>query len=188
MVSHRMRRSIVIGIAAYLIGYVIFYAVATIDEGLTWSVLRESIGSAGLAGWAYYSAHFVGMSAEAPTFLGESINLLQEAPPETPVLVLYLVPVALLLLAGAVNALADDDFDRQATNHAAYCGAVISNGYAVAAILGAVVFTYEETVLVVDIDVAPDIGYTLLMMAFLYPIVIGGIGGALAKLLVSRGG
>lgn len=186
MVSGRMLRSIGVGAIAYGVGFLLTGAAVTVGGGPAWRSLQAEIGSTGAAGWAFYSAHVVGVSEGSPAFLEGSVRLFNELVPDIPVVAFYLIPVVVLLIAGALNAVADAEFEPTDRTGAAHTGARIANGYAVLAVLGAMVLVYDEPGVVSGTDVGPDIGATLILMGFVFPMALGGLGGVLATWLARR--
>lgn len=196
------------GLSAYLVGYLITYFwkgqyVASIAENAVFRFASQGLGywtgetrlayvlaDTGVAdttwaGWLFYNAHFVPLSAG---YAGPPLasNLLVVA--EDPLyLLLFLVPPAALILAGmgvSRNTL------RGMTNVSASLrlklpnsvvrGMSITMGYIPAVVVGALVFSVDP----IDeraMQLAPELLLSFFVAGLLYPIVFGGLGGWIAR-------
>lgn len=175
----------VLGLVAYALGYVVVFLATTQESGVSWELLREVVGDAGIAGWAFYDVHFVGLSGESPGIFEVSVTLLGELSTDLPVVVYRLVPVVILLLAGAIAVAAALD-DIGDLTEAATAGALVVVGYLPPVLAGAFLFRYEEDVLVAEVSLGPDLGAALVVMAVAYPVVLGAVGGVVVFLLRNR--
>lgn len=174
------------GLAAYLAGYLVTYLTHrnSMDERLEVSnallefFQNEPVASWQSVGWLFYNAHFV--ETVVPWFGGpELVNFVAEGDGGASTL-LYVVPPLLLLLAGvgvATVARAETPTDG------ALAGVLPVLGYLPAAALGIVAVTYG----VGDGAVHPDWVTGVLLAGLAYPVVIGGVGGAIGAFVADRG-
>lgn len=158
------------GIGSYILSYILLFIFLVIEGG---DMLQQSAFEA--TGYILYNAHNVDITA---TMLGESqsLNLLSAASGETtiPVILYFVVPVIVLVAMGfLVGTLAQSGSDVVA---GAGAGATITIGYLILAILGTFIFSTGAA----GGSVGPDLMMTILLFGLAYPIVFGGIGGAIA--------
>ena len=127
-------------------------------------------------GWLTYNAHQVPVAVAVEG--GASENLLRAAygsvtgPTTVPEVTYYLLPAVVLFLAGYVvgRGPAPGRPGRGAVR-----GASLGVGYGLLASVGAAsVFRYTT----VDTPIGPPLGTTVLVMGVVYPVVAGGLGGA----------
>lgn len=158
----------VAGVVAWIAGYVLTYAATSgrIQENL----LRQfaEIPTWTVVGWVFYNAHavptvFEGLLGGRESFLGGDGGF---------TVALYALPVLLLLAAGVVAGRAADVEGADAAN-AALAGASVVLGYGLLSVAGAFVFGTETA--------TPDLVLSLALPTLLYPLLLGGIGGALAR-------
>jgi hypothetical protein len=169
----------VVGIAAWVLGYVFTYLIAAPDlreSGI--SRLLDAIQGEPaiyeMVGWVFYNSHFVGtvisgvpiFSSSSTTFVGGENGL-------TPLL--YLLPVVLLIGAGLAMARMRGARD---VGDGIVSGILVVPGYLVLAIAGAVLFGLQFG----DATVAPDLLPAVVLAGVAYPAVCGGLGGALGAL------
>lgn len=132
-------------------------------------------------GWLFYSAHFVGMSSEESLLFGSHYPILRFQPADPVVLSYFLIPVGTLIIAGyALNYFALSQ--KTSATQAVITGATICLGYGVLALVGVVLIDIQVRPIgngVTDV-LRPDVGYTLLYMGVVYPMILGGVGGLLA--------
>ncbi len=172
------------GLGAYLLGYLTVYASqrGRIEERLeAFNFIADLFGSDPIpawqaVGWVFYNAHFVATEIPQP-FGGVRVeNLIASADGLT---YLYLLPPALLLLAGV----AVGRFVAAGTpTDGAAAGATVAAGYLPAAIIGVVAFRYA----VGDGTVTPDLVTAVLLAGVVYPLCFGAIGGAIAGVIGGR--
>lgn len=185
------RRSIPLGIGAYLLGYVLTFLITI---GRTASVMAIEIpgryantaplgqildttpADSVVAGWFYYNAHLVPTSLPSPDASnGLSIfanyNLINEL--NGILLVLYLIPSLLLIGVGYLTV-------RTGTTHgvngARNAGASVGFGYFPLFLIGAFLFTARAT----EASASPD-GLQTVFIGLLYIGIFGAIGGVLAE-------
>ncbi|MFB6142694.1 MAG: hypothetical protein ABEJ30_05060 [Halorientalis sp.] len=166
------------GAAAYLVGYVLTYALYS--DTVRESVLARVAALFGadvtveMVGWLFYNAHFVPtvVDVDAPIFGGtDAVNFLARGDAFSPLL--YLVPV--LLLVGAGLAVARRHPTPSATD-AAVAGGTVVVGYLPLAILGQVRFGVATEAA----RVAPDLVLAVALAGVGYPVVLGALGAVVA--------
>lgn len=162
------------GAAAYLLGYLVTYLSqsGSVEERLQgYNFIIELLGGEGITvwqavGWLFYNAHLVSTRFEGGIGGPRSENFIGGDGGVT--VLLYLVPVVLLVAAGALLARYDGVDD---TADGAVAGAAVVAGYFPFALVGAFLFSYEGSV-------APDIVTAILLAGLLYPLALGAVGGA----------
>lgn len=183
-----IRRSAGLGLVAAALGYLPAFALAVTgretylgvvvpgkyaDPAPMRTVLEP--GSATLAGWLWYNAHFVPTSLPT-TDVGTGVPVLTNVNLLDALggvgLLLHLVPALLLAVAG--YALVRSGSVGTAT--AFTSGASVAVGYAPVLVLGAFLLTHG----VADGVVASPAGLPSIAAALTYPVVFGGAGGRLA--------
>lgn len=179
----RAARAAVFGALAYLVGYALVYVLLLTEDGTSWDLLREAIGEVGLAGWIFYEIHFVGLTAESPGFFESTVSIFDEVSTDIPRLVYRLIPAITLIIAGGLAAWFDVPTSLDELREAATDGAFVVLGYAPLAIIGAFLFTYDEDAVFVEVSLGPDIGAALVLMAIVYPLILGTLGGVLFHLV-----
>lgn len=131
-----------------------------------------------LFGWLFYNAHTIGVSFSSA---GESqtLNILDEiyrglpANVSTVPQVLYtIVPILVLLLAGYILARG-----AQSAGSGAVRGVSVTAGYLILAIGGGLTVFASSTR---GISASPELGSTVIIMGIVFPVIAGGVGGALA--------
>lgn len=177
----RLLRGGVAGTVAFLAGYALTYAwkASTVNDALRGvNFVADLLGTTTIptwkaVAWLFYGQHYV--QTTHPTIGGRGmLNLVQQSNDTT---VLLLIPPLLLVLAGAIVVAIEE---REELGSAALGGALVVAGYAPLAIAGAFVTAHEMG----DAGtVAPDPVGAILVAGLLYPIVFGGIGGAIAQRL-----
>jgi hypothetical protein len=174
--SHTAGIGALAGVSAYLGGYLVAYLTqrGSIEERLEgFNVLLELLGGDPIpawqaVGWLYYNAH--GVATSVPGFAGSrTINILAE---EGSLAWLYLLPPALLVVAGFVNAYRSG---ARSPGPSGAVGALVVVGYLPLAVLGIVVFGYG----VGDGTIAPDAVTAVLLAGIVYPVGLGALGGVL---------
>lgn len=173
---------IIYGAVAFAISFVItLILVFTELEGETNS-LGYYAGDQVLAvlGWFFYNAHTVAITA---TTTDSSINILETAyqsagsATTVPKLAYYVLPVVVLFLLSYTLANRATSSDVKPVE-GAIAGASIALGYGAVSFLGgSSVFTVTEA----GESAGPETGSIIIMMVLLYPVVIGGAAGYLAR-------
>ncbi|QCC48851.1 transporter [Halobellus limi] len=165
------------GVLSYVVAYAITYAVTgqRIANSLASRVLEIATGDPGtwkLVGWVFYSAHYV--TSEIPGLFGSTaVNLVGRG--DTFPAALFLLPPVALAVAGGLVAVAG----RAETPLAgAVGGASVTLGYLPLAIAGAFLFAIS----VGDSTAGPTLVTAILLAGLVYPLVFGGIGGAVGAL------
>jgi hypothetical protein len=182
-----LSQSLLFGVLAYLVGYVVtvvFVFVDGVDFG----------GDAGwvkIAGWVFYAAHtvkmeitgFAGDRSEASTVnLFDGFSELTSLTDAVPEILYLLVPVAVLAGTGFVLVRRVTGPDATVTTAAAL-GASIVVGYLPLAVVGQLVFSHTETGLggSVGVTIAPELVSSVLLVGLVYPLVCGTVGAVLAQ-------
>lgn len=172
------------GVVAYLLGYVFTYALsvsAVSDSAL--ARLAEAFVDGGVAwkmvGWVFYNAHGATTTIEVaiPIFGGTSaVNLVAQSDALSPVL--YLIPPALLVVAGLAAArMAGVDNLGDALR----VGPLVALGYLPLAMVGAFLFT----VTVGDSVGKPTLVTAVGLAAVVYPLLFGSLGAAVGAILAT---
>jgi len=121
-----------------------------------------------LVGWVFYNAHFVDVVLDIPILGSQTTAYIGGDTGFTPAL--YLVPVVLLVVAGAL-------ISRQqaATDPAAggFAGVSVLPGYLVLTVIGGLVFE----ITVGGATGGPDLTAAIILAGVLYPAVCAGLGG-----------
>lgn len=169
------------GGVAYLLGYLITYtwkASAVTDAlrgiNLIASLLGgETIPAWKAVGWLFYNGHFVATRVPGP---GGPAMVDFIARSDDPALgALYLVIPVLIVLAGGVGAWAMETADG--LRPAAFVGITVTVGYFPFAVGGALLVAHP--IGNTGASIAPDMITAVLLAGLVYPIVFGGIGGAI---------
>ena len=171
------------GITAYLLGYLTVYVTqrGRVDEQLQgFNALADLLGGDPIpawqaVGWVFYNAHFV--ATELPTPLGgvRTENFISSAEGGA-LAALYVVPLLSLVVAGLLVGRAANAESHTA---GARAGGLVVVGYLPLAVVGGVAFSYS----VGDGAIAPDLLTAVLLAGIVYPVALGGAGGAAAALL-----
>jgi hypothetical protein len=171
----------VAGVVAVALEYLVVYvwtADSVQDSLAGLNAIAEFVGADPIptwkgVGWLFYNAHAVPF--HYPTLVGGRASENAVASGEYSAL-LYLVPVLGLLAAGTLlarRAAATDVGDG------AVAGATVTAGYAPVALAGVWLVRVERSAG----TVGPDLATALLLAALVYPLALGGAGGALAAAL-----
>ena len=165
VVARALPTGIATGVGTYVASYVVLFVFLAIEGG---DMAQAQAWKA--AGFIFYNAHNVAVTA---TVFGQtqSANYLARGSGFTiPVVVYYLVPALLLVLAGyLVASIVDVGSDLVA---GVLAGVSITVGYLVLAIAGTFLFAVGP--------ISPDLVMGAFVAGLVYPVVFGGIGGALA--------
>lgn len=164
------------GVGAWVLGYVLTYLlVATDIDGSALNRILEAFGGDSatyeLVGWVFYNAHLVDVSYSGLSVFTPPANFVGGEDGFT--VLLYLIPPALLLIAGLGIGRYQGVSDPQA---GAIAGALLVPGYLVLSVGGVFLFSVS----VGDASGAPDLIPAIAIAGLIYPVVFGAIGGALA--------
>lgn len=174
---------LVAGLAAWIVGYVIVYLwrAGSIDDDLRDAVLAfpdEDVTVDGV-GWLFYNAHYVftehSRQMAAGTF---SVNVITENGGS--LYALYVLPPALLILAGATVVVLVDATDTPLDSVRA--GGMVVAGYLPLSAIGTTVFTVRLGPELIR----PDPVFSILLAGLVYPIAFGILGGLLARAVLTR--
>jgi hypothetical protein len=180
--SNGSRRSLVAGAAgglgAYVLGYLVTYLTAAgpIRESFAQRLLEFVTGEPGtwkMVGWVFYNAHLVKTYVPGP-FGTDAVDLIAQS--DALSAGLYLLPVVLLAVAGAVAALASD---AESPKRGAVAGGATVLAYFPLCVAGAFLFGIQLG----DSTAAPSLVTAALLAGLVYPVVLGGVGGAVAGAL-----
>ncbi len=170
-----------LGILAWLAGYAATHLFTYRDVQDTavhqaHEFLEGEVPTGELVGWAFYNAHFVSVEIRNLPLVGRmSIDLIGADGGLSPVL--YGVPLVSLFLAGVVAVAVrgvNDPVIGTAT------GAAILPGYLLCCLAGVWLFSLS----VGDVRGGPQLLPAIVVAGIAYPIVAGGIGGAVGATLV----
>lgn len=174
--------SAVAGVAAWLVGYVFTYLlIATDIEQSPLNRLVEFFegdsATYELVGWVFYNAHLVDISYEGISIFTPPRSFVGGEEGFT--VLLYLIPPALLLIAG----LAIGRY-RGVTkpNGGAVTGALVTPGYLILSTVGVFLFSVS----VGGASGAPDLVPAIALAGLVYPVVFGALGGVLAAMTNDR--
>ena len=170
----------VTGVASILVGYLLTLAVVALAEDQEF--LREQLFAA--AGWVYYGAQLAPLrvtdpsdSSTAGAFDGVTQNIVTESggflgtvAVTLPAPVYHLVPIAVLVVAGAGLA---RRADATGPGVGAVTGLTLVAGTAIPAAIGAVVLS----VTVDGLTLGPPVAESLLRVGIAVPAVLGAVGG-----------
>ena len=171
------------GVAAWLFGYVFTYLlVATDIESSPLNQLVELFegdsATYELVGWVFYNAHMVDTVVEDIPVIGtQSTSYIGGEDGFT--LVLYLIPVALLFAAGLALA---RYWRAETPAEGATFGALVIPGYLLATVAGTLLFEIS----VGGATGGPDLLAAAVLAGIVYPLVCGGLGGAVGGFLEGR--
>jgi len=162
-----------VGTLPWLLGYAITYLLVApnLRESSLNRIIETLDGAPAtheLVGWVFYNAHFVDVVLDIPILGSQHTSYIGDGG-FTPVL--YLVPIVLLLTAGALGA------RRQAAASPAsggLAGLTLLPGYLVLTALGGLLFEVS----VGGATGGPDLTTAIILAGLLYPVVFAGIGGA----------
>ncbi|WP_135667167.1 hypothetical protein [Halorhabdus rudnickae] len=180
------------GVAAHLVGFAVIYLrtagslsaddIETIGGLGELGIQIDPPGVWQVVGWLYYAAHNVDVMLEV-SGLGRSRT--GRLPLTEGILWerwFVLVPIVTLLAAGFVLAFVGSAPDLRG---AILTGSSVAVGYATLAVAGVVVTAWDITVsygsLSASGSVSPDPLWGVLLAGILYPILLGGLGGAVAR-------
>lgn len=185
VVQRNLTNGALVGIGAYLAGYVLTYLLVIVDGVES----QGDIETWKAVGWVFYNAQnvdltFVGSAGSAS--VTENFRLFEDGSgvgnlgSTVPEIVYYLVPVVVLLGAGYVAYQRADTADLP-TAQVAAIGATSVVGYLVLVILGRFLFEATGSFLGADLAIAPDLGTAVVLAGIVYPLVLGALGAVLAS-------
>lgn len=160
---------------AWVLGYLFTYVIAGTqlrESGLNAIIEITEGGSAAyeLVGWVFFNAHFVDI---VYTGLGRALPASYIGGDQGFTVLLYGIPPALLIAAG----LAISRYEGTAGPvRGAITGGLVTPGYFIGCLLG--VFLFRVSALGATGE--PDMLTGIILAGIIYPIVFGGIGGAIA--------
>lgn len=188
LLSRNLRVGAVVGVGAYLLGYLVTFLFTSVD-----GVDGGEVAGWKFAGMIFYGAHTVDAqftaSVEGRTD-SETFDLFGgNGPPDlastVPEALYFLVPVAVLLAAGYLLS-ARVDWELSVAE-AALVGATPTVGYLAAAVVGTFLFESTESGSLFGVSgsatLGPDLVPAVLLAGLLYPLVCGAVGGALGSAL-----
>ncbi|AQL43524.1 hypothetical protein BV210_12830 [Halorientalis sp. IM1011] len=183
-----------IGAGAYVAGYLVT-VLFTVLDGFE---VAGDVPAWTAIGWVFYGAHNVpietsGGAADELSTESASVFELQgavaapisELSSTVPRVLYLLVPVAVLLGAGYVAYRVADE-RRPGPVRAATLGASVVIGYLSLAVVGAFVFEHSRSLTVqgrtaLSFSAGPDLLLAVVLAGLGYPLVLGAIGGLLAR-------
>lgn len=168
-----------LGAGAWILGYLVTYALAGEKVKNAGAVqLVEAVSGEEIAwkivGWIYYNAHFVETTVDAPIFGTNAVNFIAQS--EGNAWVLYLLPPLVLLATGA---LAARYTGHESAEAGAKTGALLTPGYFVLAVVGALAFGVSSG----QASAGPDLLMAAFLAGIVYPVVFGALGGAAGAVL-----
>ena len=175
-----LARGGLVGLAVWLLGYLVTFLLhaENVREAFATNVIEFFAGDPvtwKLVGWLFFNAHFVATSI--PGLFGDSNSNFLSGAEDITLLVLYVVPPLLLLIAGAAVARGVND-----PTEGAKTGGALAVGYVVASAVSA----FLVRISVADAVAGPTLVTAILLAGAVYPLVFGGLGGAAAATLGGR--
>lgn len=171
------------GVFAWLVGYVFTYAITGTDlreSGLN-AIIEFTGGESAayeLVGWVFFNAHFVDV---VYTGIGQGLPASFVGGEEGFTVLLFLVPPALLFAAGLGLG---RYYGVTGPNRGAITGVLVVPGYLVLSVFGAFLFRVSA----LGATGEPEFLTAILLAGIIYPLVFGGLGGAVAGMTAARGG
>lgn len=171
------------GVFAWLVGYVFTYALTGTDlreSGLN-AIIEFTGGESAayeLVGWVFFNAHFVDV---VYTGIGQGLPASFVGGEEGFTVLLFLVPPALLFAAGLGLG---RYYGVTGPNRGAITGVLVVPGYLVLSVFGAFLFRVSA----LGATGEPEFLTAILLAGIIYPLVFGGLGGAVAGMTAARGG
>jgi hypothetical protein len=175
--AETLLRSAGVGTAAYLVTYVLTFLLA--NGEITSQFGDTDIPSWKAALWYHYSAHFVEVAHSASVFgfSDSGTTNLVTSSDAAAVSLLLVVPPLVLLLAGGLAARAAN---ARAPGVGGVTGALVVSAYLVLAVGGALVAAYSSSGVAGEVSFRIPVGRAAATAGLAYPVVFGGVGGALA--------
>ena len=165
------------GVVAWLIGYALFFLVVSpsVQDSAIQRFIEAVEGEPAtyeMVGWVFYNSHMVdtvvtdipGISDQATNFIGGDDGFS---------VFLYVIPVALLLIAGLAVGRSQGVTD---ISTGLVAGLTLVPGYLLLSVAG--LFLFEATI--AGSTVGPQRLQGLFLVGLVYPAGVGGLGGALA--------
>ena len=171
------------GLTAWVVGYLSTYLVVAPnvrDSGLNRLIeaLDGEPATYELVGWVFYNAHMVDTVVEDIPLIGtRSMSYIGGEDGFT--VLLYLVPVALLFAVGLALA---RYWRAETPAEGATFGALVTPGYLLATVAGVLLFEIS----VGGATGGPDLLAAAVLAGIVYPLVCGGLGGAVGGFLEDR--
>lgn len=180
------------GAIAFVAGYVLTYLLVAVDSELEGT---QEDAAFELIGVIFYNAHFVdGVFVFASgTFLEGTrrFNVIAEETTQFPEPVFYLVPVVILILTGylvvsqALPGAAVDSSGSVSTGERALAGSSVVVGYLPLAVAGTFLFETTSEIEILGETIrstfGPDQLMAIVFVGLVFPVVLGAIGGVLAR-------
>jgi len=172
------------GVIAYVLGYAATYVFYEFESDESLGDLTDSVFE--LVGVVFYNAHFVdtelsgGGESETRNFLSEASELTVPEP------VWYLVPVAVLVIAGYVVTQRGDG-RALSTQDAVASGASIVAGYLPLAVAGTFLFSFDQSFFGTTVSFSPDTVPAVALAGLAFPLICGGVGGFLTTVVGGSG-
>ncbi|MDY6764729.1 MAG: hypothetical protein SV377_03445 [Halobacteria archaeon] len=157
-----LRKAIIYGFGAYLLGYVVTFLLVFQQEGSTIEGLETDLWH--LVWRIFYGSHGVIENTLSWTRMEGTYNLL------------YLIPPLLLVVSGFLVARSGGVTGLRGSIRA---GVTVVVSYFALALVGALVMFYTG-------GSSPDILGSVLVVGLLYPILFGGVGGIFAHYMAGR--
>ena len=171
-----------VGTLPWLLGYAITYLLVApnLRESPLNRIIETLDGAPAtheLVGWVFYNAHFVDVVLDIPILGSQTTAYIGGDSGFT--IALYLIPIGLLLVAGALGARQQAASDPASGGLA---GLTLLPGYLALTVLGGVLFEIS----VGGATGGPDLTTAIILAGVLYPAVFAGIGGAAWGVLESE--
>lgn len=171
------------GIVAWVLGYITTYTVISGDIRDTplnqiIEVFEGEPATYEMVGWVFYNAHFVDTVFQNVPIIG-SMTTNYIGGDDGFTVLLYLIPIAVLLLAGFTLGWYHWDTVEY---RGALLGIVVLPAYLLLTIVG--VFAFEVTL--GDASGRPDLIPSVFLVGLVYPALFAGIGGVLGTLAQER--
>ncbi|WP_439027213.1 hypothetical protein [Haloarchaeobius sp. DT45] len=179
-------RSAVAGVGAFLASYLVTFVLWTqselprpdslgqVLEQAIVTAVRDNVAAWKATGMVLFNGHFVELQYEGPLSSG-SFNLVDLAGGglvEATYVVVPLVLVVAGFIAARTSGVENDLSD------AALAGALVTAGYLVPIVVGALAFTYSG-----DTSLSVPLVNAAVVAGVVYPVICGGIGGIVAHRL-----
>jgi hypothetical protein len=170
------------GAGAWALGYLFTYLLAGTEvRESPLNQFLEAFGDGGavyeVVGWVFFNAHLVETVIDVGFFGSGARNFVGGEDGFTALL--FLVPPLLLVAGGLAVGRAGGVTD---TTRGAIAGALVTPGYLVGSVAGAVLFAVE----VGGASGRPDPLVAVLVAGLLYPVVFGALGGTVAAVTAAE--
>lgn len=180
-----IKQGAIFGAIAYVGGYILTYILATIDSEFEVNQTIEELGGGMMeaVGWVFYGAHRIEIEVTAEgggESQTETLRIFEEASPDLPEILYYLVPVVMLIVAGY---LVVGQIRAYGGSEAIKAGATVAVGYLPLTVLGVFLFRLSEEQSgfgqTISVSISPELVPAALIMGLIFPLVFGAIGGYL---------